>query len=296
MLNMKFCDGPLEKRSQFYYREHERGARTVEYSAPLHIHQSAEILYVLQGKIDIRITGKKPEAINDGEAALIFPFQAHEYHRAAGTHYIRFNFDSALASDFFAPLENLSGIRSVFAVSDSTAFLIKKRFVENKELTRLCVQSFLYSALADFASQIELCERSADDNILVKAISFMRKNKKKSITINEVAEAIGYSKSHLSYVINKSAGFGYNTLLSMLRMEDARILLRDTKKSMLEIALECGFGSERSFYRQFKAIIGKSPHEYRKSRDFSHMKDPLEPQKKPTLGVSRSGKKRSNPV
>ena len=129
---MKFCDGPLEKRSQFYYREHERGVRTVEYSAPLHIHQSAEILYVLQGKIDIRITGKKPEAINDGEAALIFPFQAHEYHRAAGTHYIRFNFDSSLASDFFAPLENLSGIRSVFAVSDSTAFLIKKRFIENK--------------------------------------------------------------------------------------------------------------------------------------------------------------------
>ena len=291
---MKFCDGPLEKKSQFYYREHSHGSSTVEYSAPLHIHQSAEILYVLQGKIEIRITGKKSEAINDGEAALLFPFQAHEYHRTAGTRYIRFNFDSELASDFFNPNKNYAGVHNVFKVSDTTAILIQKRFVENKDLTRLSVQSFLYSSLADFASQIEMCERSADDDILAKAITFMRKHKEKPITINEVAEAIGYSKSHLSYVINRAAGFGYNTLLSMLRIEDARTMLRETQKSILEIALECGFGSERSFYRQFKAIIGKSPHEYRVSRDFKHMKDPLAPQKKPILGASRGGKRRTN--
>ena len=291
---MKFCDGPLEKKSQFYYREHSHGSSTVEYSAPLHIHQSAEILYVLQGKIEIRITGKKSEAINDGEAALLFPFQAHEYHRTAGTRYIRFNFDSELASDFFNPNKNYAGVHNVFKVSDTTAILTQKRFVENKDLTRLSVQSFLYSSLADFASQIEMCERSADDDILAKAITFMRKHKEKPITINEVAEAIGYSKSHLSYVINRAAGFGYNTLLSMLRIEDARTMLRETQKSILEIALECGFGSERSFYRQFKAIIGKSPHEYRVSRDFKHMKDPLAPQKKPILGASRGGKRRTN--
>ena len=198
-------------------------------------------------------------------------------------------------------------------VSDTTANLIQKRFVENKELTRLSVQSFLYSSLADFASQIELCDRSADDDILAKAIAFMRKHKESQITINKVAEGIGYSKSHLSYVINRAAGFGYNTLLSMLRIEDARTLLRETQKSILEIRvenakkllresektifdiiIECGFGSERSFYRQFKAIIGKSPHEYRVSRDFKHMKDPIAPQKKPILGASRGGKKRTN--
>ena len=124
---MKFCDGPLEKKSQFYYREHNRDPLTVEYSASLHIHQSAEILYVQHGKIEIRITGKPSETINDGEAALFFPFQAHEYHRAAGTHYIRFNFDSELASDFFNPNKNLAGVRNVFKVSDSTAILIQKR-------------------------------------------------------------------------------------------------------------------------------------------------------------------------
>ncbi len=291
---MKFCDGPLEKKSQFYYREHNRGSMIVEYSAPLHIHQSAEILYVQNGKIKIQITGKEAETINSGEAALLFPFQAHEYHRAAGTHYIRFNFESELASDFFVTNKNFVGVRNVFKVSDSTANLIQKRFVENKELTRLSVQSFLYSSLADFASQIELCDRSADDDILAKAIAFMRKHKESQITINKVAEGIGYSKSHLSYVINRAAGFGYNTLLSMLRIEDARTLLRETQKSILEIALECGFGSERSFYRQFKAIIGKSPHEYRVSRDFKHMKDPIAPQKKPILGASRGGKKRTN--
>ena len=56
---------------------------------------------IQNGKIKIQITGKEAETINSGEAALLFPFQAHEYHRAAGTHYIRFNFDSELASEEF---------------------------------------------------------------------------------------------------------------------------------------------------------------------------------------------------
>ena len=82
-----------------------------------------------------------------------------------------------------------------------------------------------------------------------------------------VAKALGYSESHFSYTINKTTGFGFNTLLAMLRIESAKKLLRETEKTILEIVLECGFGSECSFYRQFKEATGVSPLKFRK---FSH--------------------------
>lgn len=44
-------------------------------------------------------------------------------------------------------------------------------------------------------------------------------------------------------------------------------MLSETKKSSLEIALECGFGSERNFNRQFKNITGLTPKQYKKSNE-----------------------------
>ena len=81
--------------------------------------------------------------------------------------------------------------------------------------------------------------------------------------MKNVAKALGYSESYFSRAINKTAGFGFNTLLAMIRIESAKKLLLETKKSIVEIVIECGFGSERSFYRQFKDMTGVSPLRYR---------------------------------
>ena len=285
---MKFFEGPIERNSSFYYREHLNTPKTVPaFKTKMHIHQSAELLYVINGKIMLHINGKENEIINSGCAALLFPFQSHEYNRDEGTEYVRFNFDTELTKDFFLSCADLVGENSVFRISEATEFQLQKRFFENKDLTRLSIQSMLYSALSDFSAQATLTERCADDDVLTNAILYMRSHKTEPLKIDDVAKAISYSTSHLSYSINRAAGFGFNTLLSMLRIEDARALLRDTQKSVLEIALECGFGSERSFYRQFKALIGQSPNEYRIQRTFNPTKDPYGYSKRPFYNMPR---------
>ena len=55
----------------------------------------------------------------------------------------------------------------------------------------------------------------------------------------------------------------YEIPLKTIRIESAKKLLRETQKTMLEIIAECGFGSDRSFYRQFKEAVGESPYKYR---------------------------------
>ena len=48
-----------------------------------------------------------------------------------------------------------------------------------------------------------------------------------------------------------------------IRIEHSKYMLTETALSVLEIALECGFGDIRSFQRNFKSMVGCSPLEYR---------------------------------
>ena len=88
---------------------------------------------------------------------------------------------------------------------------------------------------------------------------------RKKLDMVSVAKELGYSKSHFSRAINKPTGLSFNALVAMIRVESAKKLIRDTGKTILEIVIECGFGSERSFYRQFSSTVGQSPLQYRKS-------------------------------
>ena len=269
---MQFFEGLKNKNKLFIWREHTRKNRNVKdgASVEMHIQPGVEIIFVTDGKIDILVNGNT-ETAHTGEAALIFPFQPHGYKKYGGSEFIRFDIDSSLARDFFNVNCDTIGKKAVFKVSETTDFIIRNNFVSKTDVSQYTAQSFLYSAISDFSSQNQLVQRKKDDNILINAITYIRKNKEKDLKMSGVAKALGYSQSYFSYAINKNTGFGFNTLLAMIRIENAKILLRETDKTILEIILECGFGSERSFYRQFNDMVGTSPLKYRNSASKSHL-------------------------
>jgi len=98
-------------------------------------------------------------------------------------------------------------------------------------------------------------------------VAYMNEHYTSQLSLDDVARAIGYSANYLSHCIKKRFSFGYPTLLSCIRVERAKTLLAETKKSSLEIAFECGFGSERNFNRQFKNITGSTAKKYKKSTE-----------------------------
>ena len=56
-------------------------------------------------------------------------------------------------------------------------------------------------------------------------------------------------------------------LLTRIRMEKARGLLRQTQKSLLDIAAETGYQSEAAFSRNFRQAFGESPGRFRRQAD-----------------------------
>ena len=57
--------------------------------------------------------------------------------------------------------------------------------------------------------------------------------------------------------------------ISHFRIEKACKELEGTKKSVMEIAFECGFPNLSKFNRLFRQIAGCSPNEYRKRQAIS---------------------------
>lgn len=249
----------------FVYKEHSSIiGNDNAFVMATHIHPTAEILAVTKGKITLSTSGGRTEYIGEGEAALLFPYQPHGYSREEGTECFRFNFSPYFAKSFFKSNENSIGQSAVFRPDgdDISPFFDKLRKKAN--LPAYKVKGFLYSLLSDFLTQVPLVARGGDDNILTRAIFYMDENKKEPLTVGDVAGAMGYNEKYLSRCINKFSGMSFNTLLATLRMDDAKTMLIESDKTILDIAIDCGFGTERSFYRHFGALVGMSPNEYRK--------------------------------
>ena len=260
---MNFINTLDSLSASFTAKEHTRALGNVEECKMFfHIHPSAELLIVTSGELTVNILGKPSEKISKGSAAFLFPFQSHSYDRPEGTEYFRINFSPSLLQAFFTSNKNNIGEYSAFKIN----LLEYEPFfnsIREGKITYYKVKGFLYNIIADYTGCVPLIKKHVDDNVLTKIIAYIDAHKAEKITIAETAAALGYNSKYLSRVINETAGFGFSVLLSTLRMEAASYLLRNTSRTIVDISIECGFGSERNFYRLFKEMTGYTPNEYR---------------------------------
>ena len=249
----------------FRARLHERS-----YDYELHLHQFAEVMLVLDGEIEVTV-GDKTEVARSGQFIFIFPFRPHAY--KTRTHSTTFCavFSESLLPDFFAKCAGKAGERAAFDASEAHLALWQSALIpayaKDKSFTPspFAVKSALYAMVADFERQILLspAERSLERSDMI--ISYLTEHSSSPISLSDMAKALGYAENYLSHKITALFGMNFPTLLACLRVERAKRLLRESHATILEIAMECGFGSERSFDRAFKKITGGTPSEYRKN-------------------------------
>jgi len=81
-----------------------------------------------------------------------------------------------------------------------------------------------------------------------------------------LAAQAGLSKFHFHRLFKRATGVSPSCYHMNLRMDAARRLLRETKKSVVTVALEVGYASASHFAQLFRRETGLSPTEYRRQR------------------------------
>lgn len=95
--------------------------------------------------------------------------------------------------------------------------------------------------------------------------NYMLKNLHRSITVDEICEATGFSSSTIKRIFSSRAKCGALHYFIKLKIKEAKRLIKETDMSMTEISEKLGFSSIHYFSRIFKNITGVSPSQYAKS-------------------------------
>jgi AraC family L-rhamnose operon regulatory protein RhaS len=83
-------------------------------------------------------------------------------------------------------------------------------------------------------------------------------------TLAGMAEACGIQRTQLGKLFQKLTGGTPMEYLFRIRMERAKTLLRETDMKIIDIALDCGYGTSQYFANTFKQATGATPSSYRK--------------------------------
>ena len=109
------------------------------------------------------------------------------------------------------------------------------------------------------ASQID----QRGDIRLGVVIAMMTRRLGRAVTNAEMARAAGMSPRAFERAFLREYGLPPQQYLKRLRIQTACRLLVDTRESIADIALRCGFADQSHLTRQFHCVTGSTPGSYR---------------------------------
>lgn len=131
--------------------------------------------------------------------------------------------------------------------------------------------------------------------IIVDEIDECIKNRNgEVITLRFLSRKLGYSEFHTTRKFKEISGMPFRDYLRLRKLAFALKEVRDSEKSLLDIAFDYGFSSHESFTRAFKGTYGVSPSEYRKKPMPVALRTKINPFDRYFLGYGEIGMMKSS--
>jgi AraC-like DNA-binding protein len=124
---------------------------------------------------------------------------------------------------------------------------------------------WMTDALERLMDEIHAQRRKRRQVHLARAIGYIQKHLAENIRRDEVARHGGLSPGHFSHLVREETGQTFRELVARYRVRHASHLLARTRRSLSQIAFDCGFADQSYFTKIFRKISGRNPLQYRKS-------------------------------
>lgn len=240
---------------QYYCKEYGEN-----FKFPTHLHQSYEFITVLSGETTVLVNGTE-YMVKKGEGILVFPNQLHSIEGDNYNHMLCI-FSQDLVKAYSTKVLGKTPCNNKFSLPDH---LIQAIDELPNDATLFDKKGILYLVCAQFDKNATYEEnQQVDFGILDKIFRFVEKNYIRDCSLKKICSEIGYSYSYISRFFKKTTGISLNAYINQYRISNSCYLLLNTDASVLECAMECGYDTLRSFNRNFKEYMGKTPTEYRK--------------------------------
>ena len=108
-------------------------------------------------------------------------------------------------------------------------------------------------------------KKTIDDEFCVHIIEYMEEKIYDRFSLDELSARLSYSKSYISKHFMSVCGFSIIEYFNMMKIEEAKILIRGTNKSFFEISEMLMLTNSHYFSTLFKKYVGMTPTQYKKS-------------------------------
>lgn len=248
-----------------------KGAEQREFSIQKGIRYHCVFHYYVKGAADVEISNRKYR-ISPGDGFFTFPNQQFSY-RAGKTGAFEFYWIAFCG-------ESVENILSQATITRNTSILrgdINEKWINRFDrmieiLKERPKAFFLKGNLLLNEWLIELIEMNNNKKTLPypkeswkeSVISFMLQHYSDGITVQELADIFGFERAYFSTRFHREAGMTVSDVLTTIRYDNARELLKNTNLPINSIAKQIGFSNHRVFCRWFKKMADRSPSDFRK--------------------------------
>jgi len=251
----------------------------------LHVHKDFELLYVLEGNVEIR-TIKGTLHLQKDESLFINSGLAHELQADDNTLLLALQISPDFCSDYFPQFRDMefefctmriSGMYQheiLHIVLDLARNYFKQ---EHKfELKCMCLLNMLLFHITSFIPYRILSEDEHNKvytktKRMLSILSYIESHCHEKLLLSDVAQHEHLSVSYLSHFFSENFGLSFQEYLASLRCERARQLLLLTSHTLLTISVECGFSDLRYLNQAFIKNYGCNPKQYRQKFEKSSL-------------------------
>jgi len=233
-----------------------------------HIHNQIEIIYVLSGKTIVTLE-ETPYALKKGNLMLIFPFQLHGIKSFPDCDLLIQIFEPAYASEYIPYIGNYIPENPILhhIEADCLDAIMKadNYYKNNKSMRIIKAYVSLYMSFIYEHMKMKNVKFLDYHNTLGEILIYIDSHYKNDINLSIVAEHLHITKSYISKLFVSKLHSSFTDYVNYLRIEYAIKLIKNSDLSISNIAYECGFLSERTFFRVFKKLNGMTPLQFKRT-------------------------------
>ncbi len=235
-----------------------------------HFHNKLEIAHCFSGIQEIKVD-QTVYVLKKGDTIIIFPNTIHEYllensSENEKTECISVMCNTELITKYMPQIITMQPECPLICadrIPKSTALAFRGMVDAKNEFESV---GWAYVAIAGIREVLELkpLKEAQELNLAPRMIAYIHDNFEKPLTISYLAKEFGYHPSYIAHFFCDKLKVPFRTYLGAVRSEYVATRMKNTDKTLTEIAYEAGYNSLNTFCNCFKKHFGKTPSQYKK--------------------------------
>lgn len=253
---------------------------------PWHIHNDIQIIYIIDGDIELKLTYEKFHLTKDS-IHIIHPGDVHGMKGMSEKNLVvvlslDMKFFLQRYPDLNAQIfttktnESLVSYREFLSLKTNIFSIISELYNKEKNYNERIIENAcalldsLYKNFRGFT--VDLANRTLEHKVshdmiqierIGRVIRHIYDNYAYKLNLNEIADSEGLNPYYLSHLFKQIVGNSFRNFVSTVRVELSEVRLLTTDVPIAQIAADVGFSNAKYYVKNFEQWFGCHPREHR---------------------------------